>query len=282
MQITCPHCQFSKDVDQKRIPRNPSQVDCPECQGIFYFSPEDGETLERPQPESARQTCPSCGLEQPPGRSCVNCGIVFAFYKDPPPPPQPGAGQTASEFTFETAEETIDTEFASTPEQIPKAGFWIRFVAIFIDGIIFSILLMGVSMVVMALMGQSFMEFMMVTGSGQIGETQIQTMAARMSTDISMTLLTLNGLYLLLAILYFVVPTGRSGQTLGKRVCGIRVIRSEGERGSIGFWRALLREIIGKWLSTLFFCIGYLMAAFHRQKRALHDLVAGTYVIKSR
>lgn len=281
MQITCPHCQFSKDVDQNRIPRNPSQVECPECQRIFYFSPEEGETLEQPQPEATRQTCPSCGLEQPPGRSCVNCGIVFAFYEDQFPP-QTGPGQTAGEFTFETAEEPLDTDFAPTPEQIPKAGFWIRFVAIFIDGIIFSILLLGLSMVVMALMGQSFMEFMMVTGSGPIGDTQVQTMAARMSTDISTTILTLNGLYLLLAILYFVVPTGRSGQTLGKRVCGIRVIRSKGELGSIGFGRALLREIIGKWLSTLFFCIGYLMAAFHRQKRALHDLVAGTYVIKSR
>ncbi|HKL48642.1 MAG TPA: RDD family protein [Desulfuromonadales bacterium] len=281
MQITCPHCQFSKDVDQQWIPRNPSQVECPECKKTFYFSREEGETLEIPQPESPSQTCPSCGLEQPPGRSCVSCGIVFSFHKDQHSEevsPSPSGG----EFSFETEEDVFDPYFAPTAEQIPKAGFWIRFVAIFIDGIIFSILLLGMSMVVMALMGHSFMELMMVTGSGQMGDSQVQAMAARMSTEISTTLLTLNGLYLLLVILYFVVPTGRTGQTLGKKVCGIRVIRSSGQRGSIGFWRALLREIIGKWLSGLLFGIGYLMAAFHKQKQALHDLVAGTYVTKAR
>ncbi|NIQ98473.1 MAG: hypothetical protein GWO11_08670, partial [Desulfuromonadales bacterium] len=104
MQITCPHCRFSKDVNQQWIPQNPSQVECPECQGIFYFTEKDGEMLEKPQPPAPRQTCPSCGLDQPPGRSCVNCGIVFARHEAEPHPATAG-DESGDEFSFETGEE---------------------------------------------------------------------------------------------------------------------------------------------------------------------------------
>lgn len=279
MQITCPHCQFSKDVNQQWIPRNPSQVQCPECEGIFYFTHDGGVQLDRPAPPAPRRTCPSCGLEQPEGRTCVNCGLAFDDGQRSAPEPEADPAQDTGEFSFETgAQDGAEADFAPSAEQLPKAGFWIRFVALFLDGIIFSVLLAGLSMLVMTLTGGSLMQMMTISASGQAGDAQVQAMAAQMST----TVLALNALYLLLALLYFVVPTGRSGQTLGKKICGIRVIRAAGDNNSVGFGRALLREIIGKWLSGLIFCLGYLMAAFHRQKQALHDLVAGTYVIKAR
>lgn len=278
MKITCPHCQFTQDVNQQWIPENPSQVECPECRSVFYFSHEKGVMLERPQLPSPRQTCPACGLEQSPGRSCVNCGIVFATHEKKAQKAT-AEDESTGEFSFETEEEVnFGVDSAPTAKQLPKAGFWIRFVAIFLDGIVYTILLFGLSLVVMALTGGSMMQMMTVTGSGQMGDAQFQAMAAQMSTSF----LLINGLNLLLYLVYIIIPTGRSGQTLGKKICGIRVIRAAGERGSIGFGRALLREIIGKWLSGLIFGLGYLMVAFHKQKRALHDLVAGTYVIKWR
>ncbi len=66
------------------------------------------------------------------------------------------------------------------------------------------------------------------------------------------------------------------GQTVGKRVCGIRVIHADG--GPLGFGHALGREA-AKVLSNLTLGIGYLLAGITERKQALHDLVTGTYVV---
>lgn len=66
--------------------------------------------------------------------------------------------------------------------------------------------------------------------------------------------------------------------TLGKRFCKIKVTDLQGQR--ISFWRATGRYF-GKYLSTLIFCIGYLMILFTEKKQALHDLLASTLVIRN-
>ncbi|MBD1382497.1 RDD family protein [Bacillus sp. IB182487] len=48
----------------------------------------------------------------------------------------------------------------------------------------------------------------------------------------------------------------------------------------IGLLRSLVK-FFSTFLSTIILFIGYLMVAFHPEKRALHDLIAGTYVMKS-
>jgi len=78
-------------------------------------------------------------------------------------------------------------------------------------------------------------------------------------------------------ILYVVVPTGKTGQTLGKRIMGIRVVDKDGNPPGMG--KAFLREIIGKAVSEIIFCLGFILAAFDNQRRAWHDRIAGTYVI---
>lgn len=77
-------------------------------------------------------------------------------------------------------------------------------------------------------------------------------------------------------VLYYLAPTARSGQTLGKRMVGIRVVGPGG--APPGWGRAFLREVLGKLLSGILF-LGYLLAFLHPERRALHDLVAGTRVV---
>lgn len=79
---------------------------------------------------------------------------------------------------------------------------------------------------------------------------------------------------------YFVVPTALSGQTPGKRLMGIRVVNAQGE--APGYGPAALREVLGKFLSSLPLYLGYLVAVFHPEKRALHDLIGGTWVVVAR
>lgn len=68
------------------------------------------------------------------------------------------------------------------------------------------------------------------------------------------------------------------GQTLGKWATGLRIERREG--GPLDWWRVLLRHFVGYPLSLLTLGIGFLVAAFNAQNRALHDLIAGTVVVR--
>jgi len=66
--------------------------------------------------------------------------------------------------------------------------------------------------------------------------------------------------------------------TLGQKICGLRVV-SASDFGKISFARAAGR-FFAMILSGLIFCIGFLMIAFTERKQGLHDMIAGTYVIK--
>ena len=82
------------------------------------------------------------------------------------------------------------------------------------------------------------------------------------------------------AILNFIVLAGLSGRTLGKWVTNLRIVRRDGRR--LGFARACLRHLVGYPLTLATFGIGFLAAAFNREGRALHDLVASTVVVRGR
>jgi uncharacterized RDD family membrane protein YckC len=80
-----------------------------------------------------------------------------------------------------------------------------------------------------------------------------------------------------LSAAYFSVMTSAcQGQTFGKMCAGIAVLRGEAEPD---FGRALGRYF-AYYLSLLPAGLGFLMAAFTREKKALHDSVAGTRVVR--
>ena len=70
---------------------------------------------------------------------------------------------------------------------------------------------------------------------------------------------------------------GRRGATPGKHLLGMRVVREDGS--PLGYGRAALR-FLAELVSLLTFGAGYLMILVHPEKRALHDLIAGTRVIR--
>jgi uncharacterized RDD family membrane protein YckC len=79
-----------------------------------------------------------------------------------------------------------------------------------------------------------------------------------------------------LFFLYDVVLNGRYGATLGKMAIGARIVLLDGT--PIGYRRAAWRWLAAR-VSDLFFCAGYLLIIARPDKRALHDLLAGTRVI---
>lgn len=82
----------------------------------------------------------------------------------------------------------------------------------------------------------------------------------------------------LLAGVYYIVMTVIWGQTLGKMATGIKVIRNDGTPNTWGI--IILRETIGKFVSSIILCVGYMMAGWDGKKRALHDRMFATRVVK--
>ena len=80
--------------------------------------------------------------------------------------------------------------------------------------------------------------------------------------------------------LYEVIMNGTFGATIGKFIIGARIVRMDGTR--IGYGLAAGRWMMER-LSDMFLCyVGHFFVLFRGDKRALHDLVAGTRVIYKR
>src|SRR5262245_9544924 len=84
------------------------------------------------------------------------------------------------------------------------------------------------------------------------------------------------GLFLGVGALYHIYLGGIAGQTIGKRLFGLRIIstrgRTPGPLGGIVRFLALLLSILPAGL-------GWIWCLFDRERRALHDHLAGTYVV---
>lgn len=135
------------------------------------------------------------------------------------------------------------------------AGFWRRFAAYLVDGLV-----LGVVAAVIGF-GVGFAWFMLV-GQDELSQNIFSAI--------------LNAAMFIIAWFYFAgQESSESKATLGKRLLGIFVTDMQGEQLSFG--RASGRYF-GKVLSGITI-IGYLLPAMTARKQALHDLIAKTLVI---
>jgi uncharacterized RDD family membrane protein YckC len=128
------------------------------------------------------------------------------------------------------------------------AGFWVRALALAIDVVVFFVARRGLRLVAA----------LMVVGDGG--------WSARGAIAFFM---------LLFSAMYTTVLHAITGQTIGKNLVGIRVVGTDGRL--LTFGAALLRYG-GYYGSLLPFTLGFIMAGLRRDKRALHDLIAGSRV----
>ncbi|MEA2371208.1 MAG: hypothetical protein QOH12_1602 [Solirubrobacteraceae bacterium] len=121
----------------------------------------------------------------------------------------------------------------------PRAGFWQRFGASFLDGIILGVVNIALTV---ALKGLGY------------------------------------ALAVLVGVAYIVYfEGGPTGQTLGKRALGIRVISFD-TGGPIGYGRAFVRYV-GKIISAVVLLLGYLWMLWDREKQCWHDKMASDVVV---
>ncbi|QZH74048.1 MAG: RDD family protein [Erythrobacter sp.] len=140
---------------------------------------------------------------------------------------------------------------------MPYAGFWIRVGAYLIDAILLGI--------VGAVIG------------GIFGATGGMT-ATDPNDVMGATSPLLNLVSIAIGVAYFGGMESSSWQaTLGKKACGLIVTDTNGNRISLG---KAIGRYFAKILSALILLIGFIMVAFTDKKQGLHDMLAGTLVLK--
>jgi len=137
----------------------------------------------------------------------------------------------------------MDTEQIEFLDMNP-VGFWRRFGAAFLDGLLFGLPL---SLLISFIFG------------GEENEYFVEV----------------------ITFLYFLLlPLFWNGYTIGKKIIGIRIVKMNGE--NVGIGNMLLREFVGRLIYIITFGIGIIvsaiMVAAREDKRSIHDLIAGTYV----
>jgi len=142
--------------------------------------------------------------------------------------------------------------------QMVYARFFTRFAAVFLDGVILGIVNAGIGLV----SGIAF------------ASTVRQPTGGFIVFQIIITLINM-----CIAVTYETVLIAKYGATLGKMALKIKVVTAEG--GQVSYLLAFGRYF-AKILSSLTLLIGFIMAAFDDEKRALHDRICNTRVIVAR
>jgi len=140
--------------------------------------------------------------------------------------------------------------------EVVQAGFWRRFAAIMVDGLLIGVVNQLISFCILMVGGIIF-------GSSDGG-----AIAVSLFNFLVMVSFT--------AIYYAWFHASVGGATPGKLLVGIKVVRPDGEK--ISFLRGIGRHF-ATWLSGIILCLGYIMAAFTDNKQALHDMLADTWVV---
>jgi uncharacterized RDD family membrane protein YckC len=174
------------------------------------------------KPLAGDKYCPTCGITTgPKAEYCIKCGTNLVE--------------------------------ASAKNAFEYAGFWRRFVAVIIDGLLLNI----TGHFVFGKFGVPFLFFTKVNPS-VIGKFSFS--------------------YIVLGWIYYTLMESSSLQaTLGKMALSIIVTDFEGKR--ISFARATGRHF-AKIISGIILYIGFIMAGFTAKKQALHDIIANCLVIK--
>ncbi|WFA06722.1 RDD family protein [Bacillus sp. HSf4] len=159
------------------------------------------------------------------------------------------------------------------------AGIGSRFLASFIDSIILGIPMYIVTLVISIQLFMGDVEFMSIIERDPEKVTNQEFFTVLSSVFKVAGIMA--ALSFIVYFLYFTLMESSKWQaTLGKKIMGIQVMEAEAEGGRISFGRAAGRFFARSFLSPILM-IGYILAFFTEKRQALHDLLAGTIVVKN-
>ena len=204
---------------------------------------------ERPPREAA----PSLPEAPPPPASAAEVSLAMGGPLPPPPVPRARSGEGRDE--------------AAPSEPSRPGSLLARFAALLVDGVIVSA-----------------MDVLLFSPAFLILYFRPSLQPASVASDplLGGIGLLCFGLAFVANILYTAGLWALRGRTPGKALLGLTLVRPGSRaRGGIGWNAALLRFLVMA-LGGLPLGLGWWMAVFRRDRRALHDLAAGTSVVRSR
>lgn len=159
------------------------------------------------------------------------------------------------------------------------AGVGARLGALLIDGILMGLLFIPAFVVIVA--GPTELnactldeEGFRTSGSGVPGICEDPT-GGTIAAAVLLGLVALAGM-----VLYHTIMVGGTGQTLGKKAVGVRVV--DASSGTpIGNGRALGRYLFAAFISGNLCGLGYLWALWDQRKQTWHDKVVSSVVVKA-
>jgi len=207
--------------------------------------------------------CSRCGKEVAEGNQfCQFCGQEVGGAVTPAPGPQ-------------SAPRPYLPSGAALAAALPYAGFWERVAAYLIDGLILSIPFGAVVAALIFMFGGFGMMLHRNAADTPVDPGAVLALMAPMFGIFFL------GMFAFIALqwLYFAGMESSDRQaTFGKSVMSLRVSNYDGQRISFGHATGRFFAKIVSGMIPL--AIGYIMAAFTAKKQALHDLIAGTLVLK--
>jgi uncharacterized RDD family membrane protein YckC len=165
-----------------------------------------------------------------------------------------------------------DTYFQRQREGVVQPGefvygnFWPRFCAKFIDGILLGVIGAIINVILgMLILGKANYFAGLVAAAGTSKAFQYQVIS--------------NLIGVILGVSYGWFFISRFSATPGKMAMGLKIVRPDGSQLSTG---RIIGRHFAEWLSGIILLIGYIMAASDPERRALHDRICDTRVIKAK
>ncbi len=251
----------------------------PENQVPQIHQPSPSDIVEN-SPAKAVKICTGCRTRnQPASQYCYKCGLKLPEQATIPGNPVKvcrgchTSNSPTSEYCYKCGLK-LPEESTVTGEYSILAGFWIRFASFLIDNILVFIGSLIFGVVLVAILITIFPD---LAGNYAVDEytwDAILTASESPATWLDWAIL---GFFFVFGIAYFTIAIGWKGQTLGKLMLGLKVVRTDGSRA--GFLRAFIRSW-GYFLCITSVGIGFLVIAWNDQKRGLHDFISNTKVIR--
>jgi uncharacterized RDD family membrane protein YckC len=149
---------------------------------------------------------------------------------------------------------------------VDYAGFWVRFLALSIDILI----LIGIILLYNGIWG-------LASGAGFWGgEVTDSSLPGTVVRSGSSLWAVSTAVLFVVVIAYFICFWRWRGQTLGKMIMRLRIVRFDG--AGIGWGGAVMR-FLGYIISILLFLAGFLWVIWDSRRQGFHDKIADTFVI---
>jgi uncharacterized RDD family membrane protein YckC len=201
--------------------------------------------------------CTKCGAANAASAQfCSRCGTSMAPTAGVAPVSASASGPAPAAYPAAPA-------YQSAQVGVRYGGFWIRVVAFIIDAIIVRTAAWPIGMI-----------FGLGGLAGTFGGFPHSGMGLHLLGSGVVLVVVVFGSWLYEAFML----SSTYQATLGKMIFGMKVSDLNGRR--ISFGRATGRHF-AKWLSSMILGIGYIMVGFTERKQGLHDMLAGTLVMRS-